>query len=123
MIGAARSAAFVGGNTPSAIRNEHARMWSAITRSELEPRSLVLWPWPRPREVAKQVDVVVAVHALHDGRDALSPTPVSTDGFGSGIGVHAARSNCMNTRFQISTRGRRIVGRAGRTARDLGPWS
>ncbi len=31
------------------------------------------------------------------------PAPVSTDGFGSGVSVPSAeRSNCMNTRFQIS---------------------
>ncbi len=32
------------------------------------------------------------------------PAPVSTDGFGSGVSLPSAeRSNCMNTRFQIST--------------------
>ena len=40
------------------MRNDVARTWSAITRSEFDA-------------IAEQVDFVIAVHALHHGRDTL----------------------------------------------------
>jgi hypothetical protein len=47
--------------------------------------------------------VIVVRDALQHRRDALEARPVSTDGFGSGTRVPSVcRSNCMNTRFQIS---------------------
>jgi hypothetical protein len=108
---------------PSASRNATARAW---IRKDAERRGIDvrlvsrrlraaesfggdagvretnhLFRLPEQRE--KAVRVVVARDTLQRRGNALEPAPVSTDGLGSGTRVPSAcRSNCMNTRFQIS---------------------
>ena len=58
----------------------------------------------RPDDVLEEVGVVVGQLALRDRRDRSSPAPVSMEGLGSGVSLPSAlRSNCMKTRFQISS--------------------
>ena len=55
-------------------------------------------------EVSEQIDVVVTVHALHHGRSPLQAHSCIHRWLRNGVIVPSAeRSNCMKTRFQIST--------------------
>ena len=54
-------------------------------------------------QVLEEIDLVVRMHVLQHGREALEAHAGIDAGFGSFDSVpSAARSNCMNTRFQIS---------------------
>ena len=79
---------------------------SETSSSELEPRYVFFGAGAyRVHKRREQVGIVVTQDALNDGRDSLeAPIPVSTLGAGRRVSVPSSlRSNCMNTRFQISS--------------------
>ena len=79
-------------------------MWSAMTLSDsVSEVARAGDPAAAAMIVAKQVDVVVGVHALHHRGDALQ----THAGIDRRLGQRrqrapSSRSYCMNTRFQIS---------------------
>jgi hypothetical protein len=97
------------GVTWSEIRKAAARAWSAITRIETSSASRTPYAlparrstWPisgRIRSVRKFEGTPWTTAAIRS-----SPIPVSIEGLGSGVSRPSAlRSNCMKTRFQISS--------------------
>jgi len=92
-----------------------------IVREVFRPRL----PRRSAYQVPEQVDLVVRVHALENGCDALQAHPRVHAGFGQGR--HRALVvpiELHETRFQISIVAIAFVlARAGRAARIPGPWS
>jgi hypothetical protein len=89
--------------TPSTMRKEQARMWSAMTLSELLEIGRVRLARGGGDQRLEQVDLVVGMHVLHHRRDALQAHAGVDEGLGSGcITPASSRLNCMNTLFQIS---------------------
>ncbi len=102
-------------------------MWSAITLSELLPRSLRAgFAAGGLDERVEDVDFVVAVHVLQDGGQALQAHAGVDAGRGQFVDRcrRAAMSNCMNTLFQISMkRSPSSSGLPGGPPGMSGPWS
>ena len=73
---------------------------------------------------AEQVGIVVRKLALQDGGDALEAHAGIDGGRGSGVSLPpASRSNCMKTRFQISTKRSPASSGNARPGRRSGPRS